>query len=125
MCTLLYECGIKVEKISVIRDDVDIIANEIFEFSGKYKYVITSGGIGPTHDDMTFEGLAKAFNDSLHYHPWLFDIIRELYKTEDKSSPAFKMANVIALKIIQTKTETKIIILKNVILSFRFQKARA
>ncbi|XP_044001938.1 FAD synthase-like isoform X2 [Aphidius gifuensis] len=100
MCSLLYECGVKVEKISVIKDDIDTIANEIHEFSERYKYVITSGGIGPTHDDMTFDGLAKAFNDTLDYHPRLFEIIKKLYKTDDKSSPAFKMANIPASSVL-------------------------
>lgn len=105
MCTLLYECGVKVEKISVIKDDIDTIANEIHEFSERYNYVITSGGIGPTHDDMTFDGLAKAFNDTLHYHPRLFEIIKKLYKTDDKSSPAFKMANVISINSLISKVQ--------------------
>ncbi|XP_015118644.1 FAD synthase [Diachasma alloeum] len=94
ICSLLWECGVKVEKISVISDDVDTIAKEITDFSEKYRYVITSGGIGPTHDDMTFEGLAKAFNDSLHCHPTIVDIVKDVYRTEDQNSPAFKMAHV-------------------------------
>ncbi|KAH0567380.1 FAD synthase-like [Cotesia glomerata] len=92
MCSLLYEHGVKVEKISIISDSIEEIANEIRLFSGKYKYVIASGGVGPTHDDKTYEGLAKAFGDSLHYHPTLMNIIKEISDVEDKNSPLFKVA---------------------------------
>jgi len=44
-------------QISVIPDDLEVIAKEVSEFSKKYKYVLTAGGIGPTHDDLTFEGI--------------------------------------------------------------------
>ena len=47
----------EVRQISIIADDVDEICNEIKTFSKAYNYVITSGGIGPTHDDVTFEGI--------------------------------------------------------------------
>lgn len=40
----------------MIGDDLEVIAKEVSEFSSKYTHVITSGGIGPTHDDKTFEG---------------------------------------------------------------------
>ena len=43
-------------QISVIPDDLDTIAAEVAEFSKRYTYVITSGGVGPTHDDLTFQG---------------------------------------------------------------------
>lgn len=43
-------------QISVISDDVEEISKEIKDASNKYTYVITSGGIGPTHDDVTYEG---------------------------------------------------------------------
>ncbi len=43
-------------QISVIPDDLEAIAREVAQFSGQYTHVLTSGGIGPTHDDVTFEG---------------------------------------------------------------------
>lgn len=94
MCNLLYKCGIRVKKISVISDDVEEISNEIKNAIDKYTYVITCGGIGPTHDDVTYEALAKAFNDTLHYHPKLVDIIKNYFKISDVACPAYKMAQI-------------------------------
>lgn len=44
-------------QVSVIPDDVQTIASEVAQFSEKFTFVLTSGGIGPTHDDLTFEGM--------------------------------------------------------------------
>ncbi|XP_012264499.2 FAD synthase-like isoform X2 [Athalia rosae] len=94
ICSLLYGNGVKVKKISVISDEIDRIAEEIVHFSNKYTYVITSGGIGPTHDDVTFEALAKAFGDKLHYHPKLVEVIKTFASSQDISSPAYKLARI-------------------------------
>ena len=62
----LNEIGIKLKEARVIEDDKNTIINTVLEFSKKFTYVFTSGGIGPTHDDITTECVAKAFNQKLY-----------------------------------------------------------
>jgi FAD synthetase len=70
-CRELRALGVDVERILTIPDDVQVIAREVRAMSGAYDLVLTSGGIGPTHDDLTMDGVAKAFgrkvvrNDSI------------------------------------------------------------
>jgi len=58
----LRELGVDLERILTVPDDIDIIAREVRTMSENYDHVMTSGGIGPTHDDVTMEGVAKAFD---------------------------------------------------------------
>ena len=60
----LKSLGVKVRRVSVIPDEIDTIAEEVQKFSKEYRYVFTSGGVGPTHDDITFEG-KKNYNIDL------------------------------------------------------------
>ncbi|XP_042236096.1 FAD synthase-like isoform X2 [Homarus americanus] len=90
----LHSLGVKVGRVSVIPDDVQTIANEVAQFSKSYTFVLTSGGIGPTHDDITFEGVAVAFGEKVHPHPTLVQFISAYFKTDDLSSPAMKMAHI-------------------------------
>ena len=52
----LKSLGVNVRRVSVIPDELDTIAQEVQNFSKDYRYVFTSGGVGPTHDDITFDG---------------------------------------------------------------------
>ena len=72
--------GVRLQRVVVIPDDIDIIAKEVKHFSDHYDYVLTSGGVGPTHDDVTFEGVAKAFNDTTFLHPEMEELIRQFFK---------------------------------------------
>jgi len=57
----LGQLGIRVRRVITIPDEVDIIAAEVRSLSEKHTVVFTSGGVGPTHDDLTVEGVARAF----------------------------------------------------------------
>jgi molybdenum cofactor synthesis domain-containing protein len=61
LCRELRALGVDVERIITIPDDVEVIAEHVKAMSQAYDYVFTSGGIGPTHDDMTIDGVAAAF----------------------------------------------------------------
>jgi molybdenum cofactor synthesis domain-containing protein len=61
LCREFRALGVDVRKISVIPDEVEQIAHEVREFRGCYDWVFTSGGVGPTHDDVTIEGVARGF----------------------------------------------------------------
>ena len=58
----LNELGVKVEEVRVIPDIENFIVNTINETRKNFKYIFTTGGIGPTHDDITSKSVAKAFN---------------------------------------------------------------
>ncbi len=75
----LRKLGIDLMRISVIPDDVEIIGSEALAFSKQYDFVFTSGGVGPTHDDVTMEGIAKGFAMRMIRHPQLEDYFRSKY----------------------------------------------
>lgn len=92
ICQILHNCGVKVKRISVIGDEVDVISSEIEKFSSLYNYVLTSGGIGPTHDDMTYDGAAKAFQVNLEFNETLVEICKNYFGDKPNDSPEMKLA---------------------------------
>lgn len=69
LCRELRSLGVDVERILTIPDDIDLIADETRAMSDAYDFVFTSGGVGPTHDDLTLDGVAKAFDRPLELNP--------------------------------------------------------
>lgn len=90
----LRKLGVSVQRITVIPDVQDVIASEVALLAPQFTHVITSGGIGPTHDDVTFESIANAFQEELYPHPELSQLVKEFFGTADKSSAAMKLAMV-------------------------------
>ncbi|KAM9724535.1 FAD synthase isoform 2-T4 [Menidia menidia] len=90
----LRRLGVSVQRITVIPDIQEVIAKEVVLLSSKYTHLFTSGGVGPTHDDVTMESIALAFQEELHLHPELQQLVEEFFGVTDKNSPAMKMAMV-------------------------------
>lgn len=83
----LRELGVALRRVTVIPDVLDEIAATVREFSGRYDLVFTSGGVGPTHDDLTMEGVARAFGEGVVRHPTLEKLLRDYYgeRLEDRN----------------------------------------
>ncbi len=93
LCRELRTLGVEVRKISVIPDELDVIAEEVAQFSRAYDYVFTSGGVGPTHDDVTIEGVARAMGVSVVREPRLVALLEGFYKG-NLNAARLKMAEV-------------------------------
>jgi FAD synthetase len=76
----LRRLGVTVKRILTIPDELDDIATAVAEFHRAYDFVFTSGGVGPTHDDVTMEGVARGLNRTVIRHPAIEGRIREVYK---------------------------------------------
>ncbi len=80
LCRELRALGVEVRRITVIPDEVDLIAAEVRAFSASYDVVFTSGGVGPTHDDVTIEGVARALDVPVIREPRLVQVLEGYYK---------------------------------------------
>ena len=75
----LNSIGIKVQEARAIPDNEKIIISTVNEFRKKFNYVFTSGGIGPTHDDITSEAVSKSFNLKYEINKEAFKILEKYY----------------------------------------------
>ena len=135
----LGDLGISVEEVKIIPDKEDVIISSLNELRKKYQYVFTTGGIGPTHDDITSESVAKAFGKKYEYNQEAYVILEKYYANSDfnegrkkmarmpegatliyneqGSAPAFFLENVFVLPGIPSYVELMLPQLKEVLIS--------
>ena len=75
--------GVRLAEARVIPDDTDIIVTTVNECRARFDYVFTTGGIGPTHDDITSAAVAKAFDLPLIRHPEALAALKKYYKNNE------------------------------------------
>jgi molybdenum cofactor synthesis domain-containing protein len=90
----LNEVGVRLLEARVIPDVSDAIISAVNEVRAKFDYVFTTGGIGPTHDDITAECVAGAFGVPLVFDPEAKRILESLYRPGDLNEARLRMARV-------------------------------
>jgi len=91
LATWLNSIGVKVEEVRVIPDIEKIIVDTVNFLRSNYDYVFTTGGIGPTHDDITAESISKAFGLKYEIHKEAFKILEKYYKPGEFNEGRQKM----------------------------------
>ena len=91
LATWLNSIGVKVTEVRVVPDEEDIIVDNLNFFRKTYDYVFTTGGIGPTHDDITAQSVAKAFGKKYEIHKEAFKILESYYKPGEFNEGRQKM----------------------------------
>ena len=90
----LNAIGIRMAEARIIADDEATIVGTVNECRAAHDYVFTTGGIGPTHDDITSASIAKAFGVELVRHPEALALLMRHYRPEDVNEARLKMADV-------------------------------
>ena len=88
----LNSIGVNVAEVRVIPDVEDIIVDSLNLLRSKYDYVFTTGGIGPTHDDITAKSVSKAFGIKYEVHKEAFKILEAYYQPGEFNEGRQKMA---------------------------------
>jgi molybdenum cofactor synthesis domain-containing protein len=102
----LRELGIELRRVVMIADDIDVIADEVRALAASHDWLFTSGGVGPTHDDVTVEGVAKAFGVPVVESPVLAAMLKEHYR-ERCTEGHLRMALVPAGASLEVSTEVR------------------
>src|SRR5918995_2286669 len=90
----LTNIGIDLKEVRVVADDEPAIVEALNALRRRYTYVFTTGGIGPTHDDITADCVAKAFGVSIDYDPRAVAIMRERFADGELNEARMRMTRI-------------------------------
>ncbi|HEV7415105.1 competence/damage-inducible protein A [Tianweitania sediminis] len=79
LADMLTAVGIDLKEVRIVPDEEDEIVAAVNALRSRYTYVFTTGGIGPTHDDITADSIAKAFGVPCDYDPAAYKLLQETY----------------------------------------------
>ena len=88
----LNSLGIEVKEVRIVPDDETAIIHTVNFLRERFTYIFTTGGIGPTHDDITAETISKAFDIEYGFHKEAYSILEKYYKPGEFNEGRQKMA---------------------------------
>ncbi|MGO9171401.1 MAG: competence/damage-inducible protein A [Rhodomicrobium sp.] len=88
------EIGIRLREVRIVADDEAAIVAAVTALRSAYTYVFTTGGIGPTHDDITADSIARAFGVSIDVDARAVALLRERYAETDLTPTRLRMARI-------------------------------
>jgi|TARA_B110000914_G_C15458862_1_gene444786 molybdenum cofactor synthesis domain-containing protein len=91
---LNLNCGITVEEVRIVQDVEKKIIYNVTDLRKKFNYVFTTGGIGPTHDDITTLSISKAFKVKYEFNNEAYEILEKYYGKENFNDGRKKMAKI-------------------------------
>jgi molybdenum cofactor synthesis domain-containing protein len=79
LARVLRSLGVSFRRVVMVLDEVDVIAEEVRALSRAHDWLFTSGGVGPTHDDVTIDAVARAFDTHVESSPLMEQMLRDYY----------------------------------------------
>lgn len=108
------ELGVKLQRLIVVPDQLEEIAVEVRAAAARSEVVITTGGVGPTHDDITFEGVARAFGLALEVQPELEGLIDRYGMAKDPATMRMALVPEGATLVWSTELSYPVVQVRNV-----------
>ena len=90
----LEPLGVQVEEARILSDNADVIRETVKDFADRFDYVFTTGGIGPTHDDITADCIAAAFGLDISEREDALDELRKRYAEDELNAARRRMARI-------------------------------
>lgn len=90
----LEPLGVQVGEARIVADDAEVISGTVRSFSERFDYVFTTGGIGPTHDDITADCIAAAFGLGISERDDAIEMLRERYELSELNAARRRMARI-------------------------------
>lgn len=90
----LSPLGVQIGEARILSDNADVIRDAVKVFSERFDYVFTTGGIGPTHDDITADCIAAAFDLGISERADALDVLRGRYSEDELNAARRRMARI-------------------------------